>query len=98
MSWSLTFSQIKFDNVDEFLWVNISYERVVIVFVMDTVTGWVKWCEYVWIGLYKLVDFPEICVIEIVTLDPKVPLTDSAKRFAFSALVLAVLLSSVSVA
>ena len=74
---------IKFDNVDEFLWVNISYERVVIVFVMDAVTGGVKWCDYVWIGLYKLVDFPKICVIEIVTRDPKVPFHRFGKKLCF---------------
>ena len=39
MSWSFTFSLIEFNNVNEFLWVNISYERLVIVFVMDTVIG-----------------------------------------------------------
>ena len=38
ISWSFTFSWIKFDNVDEFLWVNISYEWVV------TVIGCVQWC------------------------------------------------------
>ena len=83
MSWSFTFSWIKFDNVDEFFCVNISYERAVIVFVMHTVIGSVKWCEYAWIGLNKLVDFPKVCVIEIVTLDPKVPFHRLGKKTCF---------------
>ena len=66
MYWRLTFSYIKFDNEDEFLRVNISYERMVSVLVMDSVTDWAERCEDVWISLYKLADFPKICVIEII--------------------------------
>ena len=83
MSWSFTFSKIKFDNGDEFFWTNISYERGVILFIMDTVIGWVKRCEYAWIALYKLVDFPKIYVIEIVTLNPKVPFHRLGKKLCF---------------
>ena len=79
---ALLFLRTNLTNGDEFLWVNISYE-VVIVFVMDTIIGLVKWFEYLWIGLYKLIDFPKICVIEIVTLDPKVPFRRLGKKFCF---------------
>ena len=97
MTWSFTFSSVKFNSGDEFLRINVSYKRVIIVFVMDTVIYGVEGCENEWVSLYKLIDFPDVCVVEILHSIPECPSTDSVKRSALSVLVLAVLLSSLSV-
>ena len=98
MSWSFTFSWIKFGNVDEFLWVNISYER-----------GWLSSLSWIpsliessGVNMYGLASTNWLISLRFVPSKllhsiPKCFSKDSAKSSALFALVLAVLLSSVSV-
>ena len=37
--------------------------------------------ETVWVGLYKLVNLPKICVIKIISLDSKVTFNRLSKEF-----------------